>query len=566
MHRTPACPPVFPPAALLPLQASLHPAFARLALALLAPAAPAEAPHAEAPTSAATADDAAARPRNLHTSTGYAAAVLQACIALVATYTTPASKVFARHLNEELHAQLAFLDALRPFPPAVASAGKFVRGAVSCVPPSKTDAEAQALVLEAARGYLHDRVLASGLSAAVEEALAFLRPGDTVTVFAPAVAGTVVERALLAVNARLTAAAAAAGTDADPFSAAATPAGAAAAAAASGLRVAVIDARPAFAGQGLLQRLAAGGITSLAYTQLHGARKALAGSSALVVSAEAVGLEGAVAAAAGTGIVAALAAAAGVRTLAVADSTRLLERALPDAACVNALLPVAGVVSPCTNASTVDASAAVPAPLAHLTLSITRAGGLAATSSSSAGAASSAAAAPAAAKPAASGGKGGAAAPLPVQPWASLGHGLPGAPLAAAAGGAPASGTAASDAVVGAASLLPVDTGLLATWRARKGLKLLALAYDVLPPSTLATVAGSGIVTEVGLVPPSAVGVVVHEFARLSGAQPADDEEEGAGGEEDGEGEGGAGAGGDDDGGDEPIVDDAGGDDAAADE
>lgn len=435
------------------------------------------------------------------------AGLLDACTAFVGDFAPPPTRAFSWALDSALLAQLDFAGRVRPHPPPVSNAIRYVRSAIARVGSSMSQAEAKAAIVSAISAYVSERVLVAGLIASAIVAVPppktdggdaaatvagglHLWPGATVVTYGRS---TAVMAILLAAHEQLTAAAP---EDAAPLPGSSWPHR-------HTVRVIVIDSRPGGEeGLATLQQLSAAGVP-VSYAPLSAAAAALSHGDVLLLGAAGVLGDGCVMGRAGTAQLAALAAEARVPVAVAAESFKLCDVTFASSAVWNELRPSADVAhaSPVAGA---PRKRAAPKPI----LDALAGPG-----------ASSAAPAPAA------GGKG---APKPQQqqpgqkgkaptapvivPWVSTGVGAD-APLAPVA----TSATSAPLQVGG-----PADP--LSGWRDVRGLKVLALGYDLTPPSLVRV-----LLTEAGpLHPVLGVQAVTREFARLEELP----QEEGDGGNE----------------------------------
>lgn len=251
-------------------------------------------------------------------------------------------QAFSRDLLSSLGAALDFTASVRPFSPAVGAAARAARAAVARTPPSLGDEEAKSTVVATLERYARERLQAAhagiasaclAVSAAAPGAASAaagaggaagselsLRPGDAVLTFGHSAA---VEALLLAAHKQLLAASAAQRTAA----AARAPETAAdlhdASLSLPPLTVIIVDSRPLLGGQELLRRLCAAGIACV-YAHLPSLPRLLRRERlrAVLLGAEAVGVDGAALAAAGSSLVARSAAAGGIPVLFAAEAVK----------------------------------------------------------------------------------------------------------------------------------------------------------------------------------------------------------------------------------------------------
>lgn len=250
-------------------------------------------------------------------------------------------QAFSRDLLSSLGAALDFAASVRPFSPAVGAAARAARAAVARTPPSLGDEEAKSTVVATLERYARERLQAAhagiasaclAVSGSAPDAAATaasvaaagsglsLRPGDAVLTFGHSAA---VESLLLAAHKQLlvasaaqraAAAARAPETSADLHDASLSL---------PPLTVIIVDSRPLLGGQELLRRLCAAGIACV-YAHLPSLPRLLRRErlQAVLLGAEAVGVDGAALAAAGSSLVARSAAAAGIPVLFAAEAVK----------------------------------------------------------------------------------------------------------------------------------------------------------------------------------------------------------------------------------------------------
>lgn len=486
---------------------------------------------------------------------------------------TSCLQAFSWALDSALQAQCDFLHRVRPHPPAISNAIRYLRSSIARVGSAAPADQAKEAIISSAQAYISERVRVAHLlpssvtllqsapaadaegsscsavvvssSSSPSQPRLRLWPGATVMTYGRS-AG--VEAVLLAAHSAFTDAAlsssSAADSDESSNSSSSPPLPGRAWPRHSTIRVIVVDSRPHLEGQASARALTSAGVP-VTYVNLSSAAHVLASVDVLLLGAASVLGDGSVLGRAGAAMLASVAKADGKPVAVVAESFKLSDRTVTSSVAVNELLPTSDVTHPLPHAAR---RRAAPQALVNAAAAAAAANSNSGNNSSTGKPAQLQQSHPKGPKPApqlqvATKGK---APPPAVVPWISSGVGsdavLP--PLAASSSSAPAaavpSSVSSSSSSAGPlTSGLPSSVSALSGWRdSLKGLRVLGLAYDV-TPSALIDV----IVTEVGCLHPSTdVPLVTAEFGRmeeLPQEEEGEEENAAAAGAEGEDGEGG---------------------------
>ena len=231
------------------------------------------------------------------------AAMLSAFERVIADFSCPKGKVFARELEGSLKQQIQFLVDCRPQSMPMGNAIKWLKRHIMFAPPQLSEGETKALLRGHIDTFLHERIDLAD-RAIIAYAVERIAPADVVLVYGHS---HVVEQVLLHASSL--------GVE---------------------FRVVVADAPPKCAGREMARRLLCAGLR-VSYANLHAVSYLMPEVSKVFLGASSMLLNGTLVSRAGSALVAMLAHARGVPVLVCCETYKFTDRVLLDAICYNEL-------------------------------------------------------------------------------------------------------------------------------------------------------------------------------------------------------------------------------------